>query len=175
VGRKGDTGPQGPAGATGATGATGAKGDKGDKGDTGPQGLKGDKGDKGDQGDTGPQGPQGPPGLVFSSSTGHDSPVVDGAGTYFVVVEVTVPASSQALVEDHCAVGDPSAMQRVGAFSVAPIQNSSGPSTTTFSGMITVSQGAASFQIHCVQETAAASPVTLAADPLWYVAKIATS
>jgi len=41
--------------------------------------------------------------------------------------------------------------------------------------MVTVSQGPASFQIHCIQDTAAASPVTQAASPLWYVAKAATS
>jgi hypothetical protein len=101
--------------------------------------------------------------------------VVNDAGTYFVVVEFTVPASSQALVEDNCSVADPSAGQRVGGFSVAPEQNPAGAATTTFSGMITVSQGPASFQVHCVQQTAAGTPVTLSGDPLWYVAKITAS
>jgi hypothetical protein len=92
-----------------------------------------------------------------------------------VVIEVTVPASSQALVEDTCGVSDPSAFQRVGEFTVAPVQNPSSPSTTTFSGLITVSQGPASFQSHCVQETAAGNPVTLAGSPAWWVSKVATS
>ena len=41
-------------------------------------------------------------------------------------------ASSQALVEDTCEVSDPSAFQRVGEFTVAPVQNPSSPSTTTW-------------------------------------------
>ena len=54
------------------------------------------------------------------------------------------------------------------------MQNSGGPSTAIFIGLITVSQGSASFQIHCVQDTASAKPVTLAGSPVWWVSKVAT-
>jgi hypothetical protein len=177
AGPQGATGAAGPAGATGAPGPQGPAGPAGTTGATGPQGPKGDTGNTGPQGPAGPAGPtgpQGPPGLVFSTSTSQGSPEVSDAGTYFVVVEATFPASSQALVEGSCAIAEPSSSHVTG-FDVSFMQTSASSTTDSFSGMITVSQGPAQFSIHCVQDTASGNAVTLAGNPVWWVAKVATS
>jgi len=36
------------------------------------------------------------------------------------------------------------------------------------------SDSPASFQIHCIQDTASSNPVTLAGSPVWWASKVAT-
>jgi hypothetical protein len=167
AGPSGPQGPQGIRGPMGLAGSAGAAGAAGSQGPTGPTGP---------QGPAGPAGPAGPPGLTFTTAagvgSGQDSPDLATPGTYFVVVDVKWDLSS--LPGGTCKITQPSPGAVVSSFGVTFVLSAADTTEDSFSGMITVTQGPASVQIHCV-DTAHGNALTPLSDPTWWVAKVATS
>ena len=123
-------GPQGPAGLRGSAGPTGPRGATGPRGHTGSRGPAGT---------AGPPGPAGP-GFRFTTTTGNPGPTLSQAGTYFVVVETTIPGGGTptgACVVSNTNVG--------GAFA----RPTSGTEPFSYSGMVTLGAVAVRLSLSC--------------------------
>lgn len=117
-------GSQGPAGPRGSTGPRGSAGPRGPRGLTGPQGATGAVG----------------PGFHFTTSTGNPGPTLSQAGTYFVVVETSIPGGGTPT--GSCVVSS----TRVGGAFARP---SSGATPFSYAGMVTVASVATQLSLSC--------------------------
>jgi hypothetical protein len=137
----------------------------------GQRGLAGPRGPRGAKGATGQTGPAGPPGLTFTTTTGQNSPAFSTAGTYFVAVKAALVNNTQSPLIGICSIFDP--VQ--GAFLPVTqpfVVDRDATGLQSFSGMVTVGQAA---PLNCTADDAAGTVVSLAGDPIWWVAKVPTS
>jgi hypothetical protein len=129
------------------------------RGAPGPRGPRGFTGARGARGATGTTGPTGA-GFHFTTSSGNPGPTLSHAGTYFVVVETSIPGG--ATPTGSCAVSGTS----VGGAFARPV---SGSTPFSYSGMVTVGGAAVQLSLSC-HDTAgvAVTPST----PTWWVSAV---
>jgi hypothetical protein len=148
-----------PAGAQGQKGDTGAAGAQGPQGDTGVAGAQGPQGDTGASGTAGSPGP----GYRFTTGSGGAGPTLSQAGTYFVVVKVTLSAGSGGLTGDCDAI----AGEDIDSYDAGFNLPSNSSRRVAFSGMLVVPSGQAPLGTSLECESTSGNTVTPSVVKWW--------